>query len=221
MKVFNNTIKTSVTVILLVTILMSMTLLIGCGTNNYNNNTNANLTKEDIETAVIEQFINDDGTYKQQLWGMANSVTQFRDELYKNIQDVASNKVKITGHKVYSIRSLENEYSFYLVEFEPMGHWIIEKNGGFSEDGFYPYSSPFKLLNLDMNECFLEAPGAKGVQMGCNYATMINNELVEISHLAESRYILKEELITDVEVVSVYDFTNKKWIKKNVGEIGF
>ena len=219
MKVFNNTIKTSVSVILLATILMSMTFLIACGTKN-NNNTKATLTKEDIETAVIEEFINDDGTYKQQLWGMANSVTQFKDELYENIQDVASNEVKIIGHTIYSIRSLENEYSFYLVEFEPMGHWIIEKNGGFSEDRFYPYSSPFKLLNLDMNECFLEAPGAKGVQMGCNYATIINNELVEISHLAESRYILKEELITDVEVVSVYDFTNKKWIKKNVEEIG-
>ena len=133
MKAFNNTIKTSVSVILLATILMSMTFLIACGTKN-NNNTKPTLTKEDIETAVIEEFINDDGTYKQQLWGMANSVTQFKDELYESIQDVASNEVKIIGHTIYSIRSLENEYSFYLVEFEPMGHWIIEKNGGFSEE---------------------------------------------------------------------------------------
>ena len=56
MKVFNNTIKTSVSVILLATILMSMTFLIACGTNN-DNNTKATLTKEDIEKSVMEFFV--------------------------------------------------------------------------------------------------------------------------------------------------------------------
>ena len=217
MKAFNNTIKTSVSVILLATILMSMTFLIACGTKN-NNNTKATLTKEDIEKSVIEFFRKKDGTFDTTFWARGEDINIYKENVSEEMRQIIDGTIQITGFSVQLLKGIDEKENWYLVEFEPSGHIVGRTDEQFSIAGFRKYRSPFKLCNISTENRYVHTFGYYGVAQGINYLTKHNGYLCDFGHRAIDTYI-KDIYIENKDVLLIYNQETQEWENKKIKEI--
>ena len=131
-------------------------------TSCVNNDAPKKKTVEDIENFVRNKFFDEDGNAEMWRWGF--QYDEKGDYYYRDLYP--SHKVKkINGFTVSLIKNVENdEYDFYLVEFDTTGYMFGSLSGTdfFVGPGGYtllPYSSPFKVLKIKEEDRYMSKNG--------------------------------------------------------------
>ena len=158
------------------------------------------MTIEEIRQKTQEKFFDKDGN--PIVWRWQNS---YQEEYV--INPINWDEFAITGFEVTIIKNLYGYENCYLVEFEPMGHFFGLLHMEFSYEHFRFFPSPFKLLNIDDGDRYIDF-GPEPPR----YAAMIDGEMVSILGIATQGSIFKLPYEGYKPDYVTYDFEAKKWI---------
>ena len=157
------------------------------------------MTVEEIRQKTQEVFFDNEGN--PIVWRWRNG---YREE--EVVNPIKWDEFEIIGFEVTIIKDLYGDECVYLVEFEPTGHLFGLLPQEFSYEHFCFYPSPFKLLNIDEGDRYIDFGPEPPV-----YAAMIDGEMVAIEWVALYGSVYKPQKGWEPEH-RTYDFEAKKWI---------
>ncbi len=102
--------------------------------------------EQELTKAVNKTFVLHNGLFDISIWEKSYK------ELKPKLLDGVTYDKKITGFDVQTLFDITTgEKSGYLVEFEPSGHIVFQRNSDLISD-FCFYPSAYKLLNIEKNK---------------------------------------------------------------------
>ncbi len=152
--------KVLITILILVACSASAFVLVGCMPKK-----DVELTMDEIIANTKEEFFNQDGTWKKEVWEYRQAMNPNRE-----IPD------EITGFEVQFLKDEKGKETWYLVEFEPEGNIVGARNQKWRS--IYSSTSVYKYLNIPKNERYV-IDVASGPTI---YCTMYNGYLIKLRY---------------------------------------
>ena len=164
------------------------------------------LTIEEIEEYTRQKCFDENGNAYKYLWEQSNPVIKDKRIWEYNGED-------ITGFTVHWVNGFDEDPGWFLVEFEPLGHYFSNIYRGYDFFTFEPFPSPFKVLNIPYEEAYVasysnQAPKYGKKQYGLIfsvYAEAYADTYVPITYYPQYNSFGDEEGFA-------YDQSLKKWI---------
>ncbi len=167
-------------------------------------------TDEEIKDLIRQVFYDDVGNPIVSIWEDKLK----RSGLGIGIQMEILRHTGEDGFELYKIRNTHNgEYSFFLIEFEPYGHcvgYISQKEGKSFSYAFYPYPSPYKILDIPIEEGYIYFETRLGINYRILFATMRDGQMVTLDEEVYAK-------LTDTEHTHRYQFDYEihRWVNYN------
>ena len=197
-------------ILLILMITLILITFCGCGyLNSLNEIPFVPMTEEEIKLAIQKKFYDENGEPRVEKWKENNYFRNITDENMK--AEILQNTGK-DGFEFSKIKNMLNgEEEFFLVEFKPYGHLIDflrqNKNKYFIGIEFYPYPSPYKILEIPHENRYLTMGILKGLIREKRCCTLKEGRFVTIENEADSKFF-KDKKFTCYEK---YDFNTKEW----------
>ena len=170
------------------------------------------LTLEEIEQWTQQKCFDENGNANKYIWHESNLVLK-----EKRIWDYQDED--ITGFTVYMVNGFDGDPGWFLVEFEPFGHYFgnIYKGHGFYT--FSPYPSPFKILGIPYEEAYVlgytsQRPDYGRKQYGLIFS-VFDDAYANV--YVPTTYFPQYNSFGDLKGMA-YDQSLKKWIELGIEE---